>query len=168
MQGNGVVYLTVFVPPCFKYNSHSYLTKSLRWRLSSFYLEWWKKFHYLARKASFISTYVAFDVVGFSWVSHWDKPYDGFHMVVDLYEVLNPCLARCWDNEVVLLTNQKGYMWVSHCWKHTVSLRAYNSMGSSPNLHLHALLKDFPMRVFQVTSQNSVLNVNVGIIESLE
>ena len=55
---------------CFKYDSHSYLRKSLRWRYSGFFYERWKEFHSLARKASFISSYVILDVVGLRCVSH--------------------------------------------------------------------------------------------------
>ena len=29
-------------------------------------------------------------------------------MVVDLYQVLNPHLTKCWDSEVTLLTSQEG------------------------------------------------------------
>jgi hypothetical protein len=29
-------------------------------------------------------------------------------MGVNLYQVLIPCLAKCWNNEVALLTNQEG------------------------------------------------------------
>ena len=98
---------------------------------------------------------------------------DVFHMVVDLCQVLNPCSAWFRDSEVALLTNQEGVRWASCCWKPIVSLRVYNSMGSSPNsasknmigscrshfdvrhhMHLHALLGDFPIRAFQVTSPN--------------
>ena len=39
----------------------------------------------------------------------------------------NPCLAKCPESEVALLTNQEGEMWP------LVSLRVC-SMGNSPNL----------------------------------
>ena len=35
------------------------------------------------------------------------NPMMSFHIVVDLYQVLNPCSARCWDSEVALLTHQE-------------------------------------------------------------
>ena len=40
--------------------------------------------------------------------SHWDRPHDVFHMVVDLCQVLNPCSTMYQKSEVVLLTNQEG------------------------------------------------------------
>jgi hypothetical protein len=58
--------------------------------------------------------YVVFDVVGLSWASQWDKPHDVFHMVVNLYQVLNPSSARCWDSEDALLTSQEGDKVASH------------------------------------------------------
>ena len=138
-----------------------------------FFLDKWKDFHSLASKVSLLSSYVVFDVLELSWVSQWDKPHDVFHMDVDLCQVLNPCPAMCWESEIALLTNWEGDRWASCYWKPIVSLRTYNSMGSSLNLankydwlsrthfdvghdhmHLRALLENFPMRVLQVTSPN--------------
>ena len=71
-----------------------------------------------------------FVVVGLSWVSQ----YDAFHLVISLFQVLNPCLARCWENEVAWPSPHEDSRWPSCCWKRMVSLREYDSMGSSPNL----------------------------------
>ena len=42
------------------------------------------------------------------------KPHDD-HTVVDLYQVVNPCSAKCWDSEVALLTSQEGDRRASRC-----------------------------------------------------
>ena len=68
-----------------------------------------------------------FCVVGLSpW---WDRPHDAFHMVVDLCQVFASCSTRWWESEIAWLINHEEGRWASHCWK----LKAYNSMGSSPN-----------------------------------
>ena len=38
-----------------------------------------------------------------------------FHMAIDLYQVLDPCLAKRWDSEVALLTSHEGDRWPTHC-----------------------------------------------------
>ena len=105
--------------------------ESLRWRYSSLFPKRWKESHSLVRKASLTSSYATFDVLGWSWVSQWDRPHDVFHMIVDLCQVLNPCSARWRESEVAILTNQEGDRWASCCSKPIVSLRVYTSMGSS-------------------------------------
>jgi hypothetical protein len=62
----------------------------------------------LRKNASLISSYVILDVIGLSRVSYSNRTFDVFHMVVDLCKVLNPCSAKCRENEVALLTNQEG------------------------------------------------------------
>ena len=63
-----------------------------------------------------------------SWISQWGKPYNVFHMIVDLCQVLNPCSARLQNSEVDLMTNQEGDRWTSRCWKPMVNLKAYISI----------------------------------------
>ena len=86
-------------------------------------------------------------MVRLSWVSQWDRPYDAFHMVVDLCQVLNLGLARCWDNEDAWVTNQEEGRWASRCWKLVASLRAYNSMGGS---------RDSANKIWQVVEEHSL------------
>ena len=40
------------------------------------------------------------------WLGRHEFPNDVFHMAIDLYQVLNPYLARFANSEATLLTNQ--------------------------------------------------------------
>ena len=103
------------------------------WNPKETHPERWKPFHSFARITSLTWTYVVFDKVGLSWGFQWDNTYDVLHMVVDMYQVLNPYSAGCWVSEAALLPSQEGDK-QSHHWKPIVSLRAYNySMASTPN-----------------------------------
>ena len=76
--------------------------------------------------------------------------------------MLNPCLARCWDSEVALLTSQEGDRWACRCWKSTGSLRAYNSWNDNLDMLnykrislLFTLLTFVYLTKFEITSKVS-------------
>jgi hypothetical protein len=55
-------------------------------------------------------------------------------MVVDLCQVLNPCLARIHESEAASLTKEEeGKLGGKPLLKPIVSLRVYYPMGSFPN-----------------------------------
>jgi hypothetical protein len=94
---------------------------------------------FLARQASLISSYVKLHVLGLSWVPQWGRPHDVFHVVVHLCYVLNPCLARCRESEVALLTNQVGDLWANlfseslwWAWKHVIIWEVLQIMANKP------------------------------------
>ena len=108
---------------CVKCNSHSYSRTSSGWRWSSFFPKRWKPLHSFAKITFLTWTYVVFDKVGLSWNFQWDEANDVLHMVVDMYQVLNPYSAGCWVSEVALLPSQEGD-------KAKPSLKAYSKLES--------------------------------------
>lgn len=54
----------------------------------------------LSKNACLVASHAKFGGVGMSKVSYCGRPHDAFQNDVALYQVSNPCLARCRESEV--------------------------------------------------------------------
>lgn len=88
----------------------------------------WKESHAWTKFASLWSPNVILDGVGMSCLSKVVDAKLHSKFIAILYQVINPCLAKFQESEVVWLPNIEEDRWTRHCWKPITSLCAYNFM----------------------------------------